>query len=218
MNSIFDKIFSFTDHARKKQVFAFLGDDVINIRGFVGHHWFKLLTNLFVPITELAITGYLTVLYFIYATSYFKWLQNEMITGVLKYLSILVIIISIIIILNILKTIYNIYVDYRNDFIVTLTDWIYNFNKDWFFKQSQTKIPYDSIHNITAIQSNIIHTLLNTWNLLIKTIWTLDDIQFIYVNDLKNQVHLLKELHADYLNKNDVGKALKENENSIAKC
>ena len=116
-------------------------------------------------------------------------------------------------VLNTIKLIYNIFVDYKNDFIITMIDWIYKSDKNWFFHHSQTKIAFDSIHNITSTEKHIFHSVLWTWFLYIKTTGDVEDIKLDFAQNIQSEVKKLKDLHTSYLKKNDIKTALIDVEN-----
>ena len=208
--SLFDKIFSFTDRVRRKHVQNFLWQDFWNIRWFIGLHPVSFLKQISFPCIWFILLISILFFYFIYLSPSIESLESSSFKNFAEYLMLWLFFFWIFLILATTKRIYDIYVDYRNDFIITMTDWIYKSDKNWIFHHAQTKITFDSIHTITSTEKHVVHSFFWTWLLYIKTTWDMEDIEFDHAKDINLQVEKLKDLHSAYLQKNDVKTALWE--------
>lgn len=212
--NIWEKIFSFTNHARRKAVKEFLWDDFSTINWFVQAHIISLIIKLIFPILFLIIL-FLTFIF--YRMSFLPFIEsiikNEAWVSILNYVFFIPWIFCI---LYIFKLIYNAYVDYKNDFLVTFKDWIYISNKEGIFHLAQSKVPFSSVHTIRATEQNFFHAILETWTLFIKTTWNMEDINFKYCKNVHIEAKKLQDLHFDYLRKNDVRKLFEEKDNHVS--
>ena len=201
--TLLEKIFSFTNKTRRRLIKDFLWDEFETINWFIEQHPIIIFKNTVIPILIIILLMFVFFSYFIFIKPIILWLANIQIAAMAQYLVYFLSFLWIYVLFKCLKLIYNSYVDFRNDFIISFENWIYISDKNWVFHHSQTKIPFDSIHTVKAIEKHMMDAVWS-WTLHIKTTWDLEDIEFIFCKNIKKQATKLKDLHAKYLMKNDV--------------
>lgn len=210
--SMWDKIFSFTNRARRKAVQEFLWEDFSTINWFIQLHPLSIIIKLLSPILFLIILSLFFIFYNFFLLPIFEsFIKSSWWITIINYLFFVPWFFCI---LYIIKLIYNAYVDYKNDFIVTFWEWIYISDKNWIFHLAQSRVPFSSVHTIRATEQNFIHALFETWTLFIKTTWELEDIHIHFCRNVHVEAKKLQDLHFQYLRKNDMRKYLADNEKS----
>ena len=203
------KLFSFTNSSRRKAAQDFLWEDFKTIKWIIEHHYLFFIKNIIPPV--LIIIFLSLVFYFINIKFDLNKLDKKETYDIVKYMKLFWIIVFTYIIFLAIKKIYNIFVDYRNDFIIFFKNWVYISDKDWVFYHSQVKILYDSINTIKATEHGLISSLFWYWTVLMTTTWDLWDIVFHSCKNMKKEIKKLRDLHSEYLAKNDIRWVLSNN-------
>ena len=206
--TLLEKLFSFTNKTRRRLTKDFLWDEFDTINWFIEQHPVIIFRNTIFPMLIIIFLMFAFFSYFIFLKPILNWAINTQFVEIAKYFIYILFAIWLFVFIKSIKSIYNSYVDFRNDFIISFANWIYLSDKNWVFHHSQTKIPFDSIHTVKSIENHFLDTVLWSWTLHIKTTGDLKDIEFHFCKDIKKQVRKLKDLHSNYLMKNDIRAAM----------